>query len=121
MTDANSLLTPDSQYTLRELHLPPGVLFSEQEVDVLKALAAQHGLEDPDALAKAIRIVAWVGGYIYRPRGPPARHGGPLAGHCNSRRNVHRIYYGNGKQIMIITKRTDSQRQFRGKCRASKL
>ena len=42
--------------------LPPGVLFSELEIDVLKAFAAQQGVEAPDTLAKAIRVVARIGG-----------------------------------------------------------
>ena len=68
--------------------LPPGVLFSELEIDVLKAFAAQQGFEAPDTLAKAIRIVAQIGGYLYRARGPPPgtkvlwRGNATLAGMC---------------------------------------
>ena len=68
--------------------LPPGILFSELEIDVLKAFAAQQGFEAPDTLAKAIRIVARIGGYFYRPRSPPPgtkvlwRGNTTLAGMC---------------------------------------
>ena len=51
--------------------LPPDVLFSELEIQVLKAFAAQQGLAAPDTLAEAIRIVAQIGGYIHRARAPP--------------------------------------------------
>ena len=52
--------------------LAPGVLFSELEIEVHKAFAAQQGFEAPETLAKTIRVVAQIGGYVYRPRGPPA-------------------------------------------------
>ena len=61
--------------------LPPDVFFSEPEIDVLKAFAAQQGFEAPDTLAKAIRAVARIGGYLYRPRGPrpaPRSSGGAM-------------------------------------------
>ena len=51
--------------------LPPDVMFSELEIQVLKAFAAQQGLAAPDTLAEAIRIVAQIGGYIHRARAPP--------------------------------------------------
>ncbi len=51
--------------------LPPSVLFSDLELEVLTAFAAQQGFQAPDTLATAVRAVARIGGYLYRPRGPP--------------------------------------------------
>ena len=51
--------------------LPPEVMFSELEIQVLNAFAAQQGLDAPDTLASAILIVAGIGGYIHRARAPP--------------------------------------------------
>ena len=51
--------------------LPPDVMFSELEIKVLNAFAAQQGLDAPDTLAKAIHTVARIGGYIQRARAPP--------------------------------------------------
>ncbi len=51
--------------------LPPEVMFSELEIQVLNAFAAQQGLDAPDTLASAVLIVARIGGYIHRARAPP--------------------------------------------------
>ena len=68
--------------------LPPDVLFSELEIRVLKAFAAQHGIDPPETLAAAALLVARIGGHIHRPRGPPPgtkvmwRGTATLAGMC---------------------------------------
>ena len=68
--------------------LPPDVLFSELEIQVLKAFAAQHGIDPPETLAAAALLVARIGGHIHRPRGPPPgtkvmwRGTATLAGMC---------------------------------------
>ena len=51
--------------------LPPDVLFSELEIRVLKAFAAEHGIDPPRTLAAAALLAARIGGHIHRPRGPP--------------------------------------------------
>ena len=51
--------------------LPPDVLFSELEIRVLKAFAAQHNIDSPETLAPTALLVARIGGHIHRPRGPP--------------------------------------------------
>ncbi len=51
--------------------LPPEAMFSDLEIQVLKAFAHRHRRPAPDTLALAVRLVAQLGGYIYRPRGPP--------------------------------------------------
>ena len=55
--------------------LPPDVMFSELEIKIVNAFAAQQGLEAPDTLAKAIHTVARIGGYIQRARAPPSEQG----------------------------------------------
>ena len=68
--------------------LPPDVMFSELEIKIVNAFAAQQGLEAPDTLAKAIHTVARIGGYIQRARAPPSgtrvmwRECTTLAGMC---------------------------------------
>ena len=57
-----------------EPDLPPEVVFSELEIRVLRAFAAQHRVRPPpppDTLATAILVVARIGGHLHRPRGPP--------------------------------------------------
>ena len=71
-----------------EPDLPPDVVFSELEIRVLRAFAAQHRVGPPDTLATAILVVARIGGHIHRPRGPPPgtkviwRGTATLAGMC---------------------------------------
>ncbi len=50
---------------------PPEIMFSEPEIPMLNAFAAQLGHEAPDTVAKAVHIVAQIGGYIQRARAPP--------------------------------------------------
>ena len=71
-----------------EPDLPPDVVFSELEIRVLRAFAAQHRVRPPDTLATAILVVARIGGHLHRPRGPPPgtkvmwRGTATLAGMC---------------------------------------
>ena len=64
------------------------MVFSELEIRVLRAFAAQHRIEPPDTLAAAVLVLARIGGHIHRPRGPPPgtkvmwRATATLAGMC---------------------------------------
>ena len=53
--------------------LPAEVLFSDVEVEVLRAYAKKH-IELPQQLGDAVRLVARMGGYIGRRRDPPPGH-----------------------------------------------
>ena len=50
---------------------PADVLFSEIEITVLKAYAAQQRLDPPDTINRAVGTIARIGGHMHRPRGPP--------------------------------------------------
>jgi hypothetical protein len=54
--------------------LPAEVLFSDLEVQVLKAFARQRKLEGPSALGLAVGLVARLGGYLARANDPPPGH-----------------------------------------------
>ena len=41
------------------------------EIKVLKAFAEQQRRPAPDSLGLAVRLVAQIGGYVYRARAPP--------------------------------------------------
>lgn len=68
--------------------LAPEVVFSELEIQVLRAFAAEHRIGSPDTLAAAVLVLARIGGHIHRPRGPPPgtkvmwRATATLAGMC---------------------------------------
>ena len=68
--------------------LAPEVLFSELEIQVLRAFAAEHRIRSPDTLAAAVLVLARIGGHIHRSRGPPPgtkvmwRATATLAGMC---------------------------------------
>lgn len=68
--------------------LAPQVMFSELEIQVLRAFAAEHRIGSPDTLAGAVLVLARIGGHIHRPRGPPPgtkvmwRATATLAGMC---------------------------------------
>ncbi len=49
----------------------PDILFSDLEIKVLKAFAAQQRHTPPETLAAAVTTVARIGGHIHRTRGPP--------------------------------------------------
>lgn len=52
-------------------NLPPEVLFSDLEIMVLSAWASSRRLPPPTNLAKAVELVARLGGYLARTRDPP--------------------------------------------------
>jgi hypothetical protein len=55
--------------------LPPEVLFTDIELQVLKAYAnTRRDLKPPQRLADAVRLVARLGGYLDRKRDPPPGH-----------------------------------------------
>ena len=68
--------------------LAPQVVFSELEIQVLRAFAAEHRIGSPDTLAAAVLVLARIGGHLHRPRGPPPgtkvmwRATATLAGMC---------------------------------------
>ena len=51
--------------------LPPDLVFSELEIRVLRAFAAQHRIGPPNTLAAAVLVLARIGGHLHRSRGPP--------------------------------------------------
>ena len=99
--------------------LPPSVLFSDLELKVLTAFAAQQGFEAPDTLTTAVRAVSRIGGISLPVQRPAIRHQGPLAGTCNPPGNVHRIHHGNAGQIMKAFAGRKVQHHFSGKGRGS--
>ncbi len=54
--------------------LPPEVLFSDLEIEVLKAYAKKKDLVPPDCLGTAVKLVAKIGGYLGRSGDPPPGH-----------------------------------------------
>jgi hypothetical protein len=54
--------------------LPAEVLFSDIEIELLKAVAKQRKLNTPDMLGDAVQLVARLGGYLARNSDPPAGH-----------------------------------------------
>jgi hypothetical protein len=55
-------------------NLPPDVLFSDIEIEVLRGYAKKKNLNSPDCLGAAVRLVANIGGYIGRSSDPPPGH-----------------------------------------------
>lgn len=53
--------------------LPPELLFSDIEIEVLTAYA-KKGLPEPTQLGCAVRLVACLGGYIGRAKDPDPGH-----------------------------------------------
>jgi hypothetical protein len=49
-------------------------LFSDIEIQLLKAVAKQRKLNTPDMLGDAVRLVARLGGYLARNSDPPPGH-----------------------------------------------
>jgi hypothetical protein len=54
--------------------LPPDLLFSDLELDVLGAVAKKKRLRPPANLGDAVRLVARLGGYLDRKNDPPPGH-----------------------------------------------
>jgi hypothetical protein len=54
--------------------LPAEVLFSDLEIEVLKAYAVKKKRTAPTQLGEAIRLVAQIGGYLGRTKDPPPGH-----------------------------------------------
>jgi hypothetical protein len=54
--------------------LPSEVLFSDLEIEVLRAYAKKKGLHAPDCLGVAVKLVAKMGGYLDRANDPPPGH-----------------------------------------------
>lgn len=55
-------------------NLPPEVLFSDIELQVLRAYAKKKRLKPPSTLSEAVRLVARFGGYLGRARDPEPGH-----------------------------------------------
>ena len=89
--------------------LPPDALFSELEIKVLKAFAEHHRRPAPDTLALAVRLVAQLGGHIYRPPRPAARHQGHVAWRRRPRRHVHRISARHGATTLKTSSTTTTK------------
>ena len=54
--------------------LPPEVLFSDIEIEVLRAYAKKKALHLPDCLGSMVKLVAKIGGYLGRSSDPPPGH-----------------------------------------------
>jgi hypothetical protein len=54
--------------------LPAEVLFSDVELQTLKAYAQKKRLKPPESLGEAVRLVARIGGYLGRNNDPPPGH-----------------------------------------------
>jgi len=54
--------------------LPPDVLFSDLEIEVLNAYAEKKSLNSPDNVNAAVIILAMMGGYLNRSSDPPPGH-----------------------------------------------
>ncbi len=54
--------------------LPPDVLFTDLEIEVLKAYAQKNKRKAPVSLGAAVKLVANMGGYIGRTNDPPPGH-----------------------------------------------
>lgn len=54
--------------------LPPEVMFSDLEIEVLNAYAKKKDLTPPDCLGIAVKLVAKIGGYLDRSSDPPPGH-----------------------------------------------
>ena len=54
--------------------LPPDVLFSDLEIEVLTAYSKKNTLSHPDCLGAAVKLVARLGGYLDRTSDPPPGH-----------------------------------------------
>ena len=54
--------------------LPAEVLFSDVELQTLRAYAKKKGLTPPELLGEAVRLVAKIGGYLDRKNDPPPGH-----------------------------------------------
>jgi hypothetical protein len=54
--------------------LPPDVLFSNIELQVLRAYAKKKGLDPPSTLRETVRLVARMGGYLGRKNDPEPGH-----------------------------------------------
>ena len=54
--------------------LPAEVLFSDVELQTLRAYAKKKGLKPPVLLGEAVRMVAKIGGYLGRKNDPPPGH-----------------------------------------------
>ena len=54
--------------------LPAEVLFSDIEIEVLRAYAAKKNTEPPKQLREAVQLVAALGGYLGRKNDPPPGH-----------------------------------------------
>ncbi len=54
--------------------LPATVCFTPQQLRVLRDFATQHRLDPPRNLGLALRTMAILGGYQYRPNAPPPGH-----------------------------------------------
>jgi len=54
--------------------LPPEVLFSNIELQVLRAYAKKKDLEPPSTLRDTVRLVARIGGYLGRKSDPEPGH-----------------------------------------------
>jgi len=54
--------------------LPAEVLFSDVELQTLRAYAKKKGLTPPALLGEAVRLVAKIGGYLGRKQDPPPGH-----------------------------------------------
>ena len=66
--------------------LPAEVLFADLELTVLEAFATtRQDLPAPTSLAKAIFVVAKLGGYLGRQRDPPPGHQLMWQGHTTLR------------------------------------
>jgi hypothetical protein len=56
------------------LELPPEVLFSDIELQVLRAYAKKKRLKPPSTLSETVRLVARIGGYLGRTKDPEPGH-----------------------------------------------
>ena len=54
--------------------LPAEILFSDFEIQVLKAISLQRRLVAPTNLGNAVQLVARMGGYLARKNDPPPGH-----------------------------------------------
>ena len=54
--------------------LPADVLFTDIELEVLRAYSKKKGLKEPSLLGEATRLVARLGGYLGRTHDPPPGH-----------------------------------------------
>ena len=54
--------------------LPATVFFTQMQLRVLRHFAAKRQLGAPDNLGLAVRAMAILGGYLYRPNAPPPGH-----------------------------------------------